>query len=61
MKIVLVDNYDRPWVTPVVIAENVVNVWIAEKIAHLLNEAEEENSPHYYLVKNDEWKVEDTF
>ena len=59
MKVICVDNYDRPGYLAKVIAENVSN-GNAHRIARLLNEEEDELSEDYFMVVSDDWRVEDT-
>lgn len=60
MKIIIKDNFDRDNVSDVLVCEN-INKEFGEKIVNLLNIKESDNSPYFFkLVENDyklyEWK-----
>ena len=57
MKVICVDNYDRPGYIPVVIAEN-LSERSANSLADQMNEVEDELSANYYMVVKDNWQYD---
>lgn len=56
MKIIRVDNYDRGFITPVVVREGLSKIE-AERIAEEMNSYESEFSEDYYMVVEDDYKI----
>ena len=52
MKIICIDNYGRETHNDQLICEN-VNEFYGKRIVEMLNDAEDERSPHFYKLVND--------
>ena len=57
MKIIRIDNYDRGIYEPVVIEENLTESK-ARRIADRMNDMEDEYSPDYYMVVENDWQYD---
>lgn len=58
MKIVQIDNFDRDYVSDVLIAEN-VNEHFGKLIVDFLNSRESVTSERYFVLRQDSYKLKD--
>ena len=56
MKIIRVDNFDRDYVSDVLIAKDVTEIY-GKLIVKLLNSHEGERSQYFYRVVDDQYKL----
>ena len=57
MKIICVDNYDRPGYAPYIVESNLTKREAEEK-ADYMNSVEDDMSENYYMVVEDDWEHE---
>ena len=57
MKVICVDNYDRPGYVPYVVESNLTKREAEDK-ADYMNSVEDDMSENYYLVVEDGWEHE---
>lgn len=55
MKIIAIDNFDRDWVSDILVCEN-VNEYYGKKIVDYLNK-EVGDSQNFYILKEDDYKL----
>ena len=58
MKIVQIDNFDRDYISDVLIAEN-VNEYFGKLIVDFLNSRESDTSERYFILRQDSYKLKD--
>lgn len=56
MKIIAIDNFDRDWVSDILVCEN-VNEYYGKKIVDYLNKEVGGNSQNFYILKEDDYKL----